>query len=105
MKVFLADSKLLSIGKSWDIFPIKQKLNTMAAFVDSKNYQNQISLLKPKSVYHRAELLMKKEICTMVASLEEEIILVSNFLLNKKNCRCIKFLFNWKDFYRYSSES
>ena len=57
IKVFRADSMLLSIGKSWGIFPIKQKFNTMAAFVDSKNYQNQISLLKPKNVYHCAELL------------------------------------------------
>ena len=39
---------LHSIEKSWGIFPIKQKFNTTAAFVDSKNYQNQISLLKQK---------------------------------------------------------
>ena len=32
----------------------------MAAFVDRKNYQNQISLLKPKNEYHRAELLQQK---------------------------------------------
>ena len=51
---------LLSIGKSWEIFQIKKKLNTMAAFVDSKNYQNQISLLKPKNEYHRAESLQRK---------------------------------------------
>ena len=59
-KVFRADSMLLGIEKSWEIFPIKQKFNTMAAFVDSKNYQNQISLLKPKNEYHRAELLKHK---------------------------------------------
>jgi len=71
---------LLNIEKSWGIFPIKQKFNTKAAFVDSKNYQNQISLLKPNNEYHHAELLQrKKEICTMVANLEEEIILTSNF--------------------------
>ena len=40
IKVFLADSMLLSIRKSWEIFQIKQKFNTIAAFVDSKNYQN-----------------------------------------------------------------
>ena len=51
---------LLSIGLSLGIVPIKQKFNTMAAFVDSKNYQNQISLLKPKNEYHRAELLQRK---------------------------------------------
>ena len=60
VKVFQGDSMLLSIGKSWGIFPIKQKFNTMAAFVDSKNYQNQISLVKPKNEYHRAELLKQK---------------------------------------------
>ena len=46
--------------KSWGIFLIKQKFNTMAAFVDSKNYQSQIILLKPKNEYHRAELLIRK---------------------------------------------
>ena len=51
---------LLNIGKSWGIFPIKQKFNTMAAFVDSKNYQNQISLLKPKNEYHRADCYNEK---------------------------------------------
>ena len=50
----------LSIGKSWGIFPNKQKFITMAAFVDSKNYQNQINLLKPKNEYHRAKLLQQK---------------------------------------------
>ena len=51
---------LVSIKKLWGIIPIKQKFNTMAAFVDSKNYQNQISLLKPKNEYHCAELLQRK---------------------------------------------
>ena len=32
----------------------------MAAFADIKNYQNQISLLKPKNEYHRAELPQQK---------------------------------------------
>ena len=57
-KVFRADSMLLGIEKSWGIFPIKQKFNTMAAFVDGKNYQNQIVLLKPKNEYHCADLLL-----------------------------------------------
>ena len=51
IKVFRADSMLLSIGKSWEIFPIKQKFNTMTAFVDSKNYQNQMSFFQPKNEY------------------------------------------------------
>jgi len=56
MGVFWADSVLLSVGGSWGVFPIGQKFDTNAAFVDSKNYQNQISLLKPKNEYHHAEL-------------------------------------------------
>ena len=59
-KIFQADWMLLSIRKSWGIFPIQQKFNTMAAFVDSKNYYNQISLLKPKNEYHRAVSLQQK---------------------------------------------
>ena len=50
----------VSIEKSWGIFPIKQKFNTMAAFVDSENYQNQISFLKPKNEYHPADLLQRE---------------------------------------------
>ena len=51
---------LLSIGNSWGIFQIKQIFNTMAAFVDSENCQNQISLLKLENEYHRADLLQRK---------------------------------------------
>ena len=50
----------VSIEKSWGIFPIKQKFNTMAAFLDSENCQNQISLLKLENEYHRADLLRRK---------------------------------------------
>ena len=51
---------LLIIAKSWGTFPIKQKFDTMAAFVDSENCQNQISLLKLENEYHRADLLQRK---------------------------------------------
>ena len=37
IKVLRANSMLVSIKTSWGIFPIKQKFNTMAAFVDSTN--------------------------------------------------------------------
>ena len=37
IKVLLANSMLVDIEKSWGIFPIKQKSNTMTAFVDSEN--------------------------------------------------------------------
>ena len=60
IKVFQADSMLLGIEKSWGIFQIKQKFNTMAAFVDSENHQNQISFVLPKNEYHRADLLQLK---------------------------------------------
>ena len=42
------------------MFPIKEKFNAMAAFVDSENCQNQISLLKLENEYHRADLLRRK---------------------------------------------
>ena len=71
---------LVSIKKSWGIFLIKQKFNTMAAFVGSKNYQNQISLLKPKNEYHHAELLQQK----LGSKFGGRNILVSKILLNKK---------------------
>ena len=51
---------LFSIGKTWGIFPIKQKFITMAAFVDSENHQNQISFFQPENEYHRADLLWRK---------------------------------------------
>ena len=51
---------LVSIEKSWGIFPIKQKFNTMTAFVDSENCLNQISLLQPENEYHRAVSLRRK---------------------------------------------
>ena len=37
IKVLRANSMLVGIKKSWGIFPIKQKSNTMTAFVDSEN--------------------------------------------------------------------
>ena len=60
IKVLRANSMLVDIKKSWGIFPIKQKSNTMTAFVDSENHQNQISFVLPKNEYHRADLLQLK---------------------------------------------
>ena len=37
IKVLWANSMLVGIKKSWGIFPIIQKSNTMTAFVDSEN--------------------------------------------------------------------
>ena len=36
-KVLRANSMLVSIKKSWGIFPIKQKFDTMITFIDSEN--------------------------------------------------------------------
>ena len=60
IKVLQANSMLVDIEKSWGIFPIKQKSNTMTAFEDSENCLNQISLLQPKNDFHCAELLQQK---------------------------------------------
>ena len=60
IKVLRANSMLVSIKKPWGIFPIKQKSNTMTAFVDSENCYNQISLLQPENEYHCADLIWRK---------------------------------------------
>ena len=42
IKVLRANSMLVSIKKSWGIFPIKQKFDTMAAFLYSKNSESRL---------------------------------------------------------------
>ena len=42
IKVLWANSMLVSVRKLWGIFPIKQKFDTMAAFLYSKNFETRI---------------------------------------------------------------
>ena len=58
-KVFGADSMRLSIKKSWGIFPIKQKFDTMAAFLYNKNFQTRL-VSSSKTCYHCADLLLRR---------------------------------------------
>ena len=56
IKVFPAKSMLVSIKKSCGIIKIKQKFDTMAAFVGSENFQNQTIFIQPENKYHCAEI-------------------------------------------------
>ena len=60
IKVLWANSMLVSVKKSWEIFPIKQKFNTMTAFVDNEKCQNQISFFQTENEYNRVDLLQRK---------------------------------------------
>ena len=59
IKVFQADLMLLSIRKSWRIFPIQQKFDTMAAFLYSKNSETRL-VSSSKTCYHCADLVLRR---------------------------------------------
>ena len=59
IKVLRANSMLVSVKKSWGIFPIKQKFDTMAAFLYSKNSETKL-VSSSKTCYHCADLVLRR---------------------------------------------
>ena len=62
IKVLGANSMLVSIKKSWGIFLIKQKFDTIAAFLFSKNYETRI-VSSSKTCYHCVDLVLRRSKC------------------------------------------
>ena len=76
---------LLSIKKSWGIFPIKQKFNTMAAYSNQKINTIVQNCYNEKGNLHNGSKFGGRN--------------YSGFKIftKYKNSHCIKFLFHWKD--------
>ena len=65
MKVLGTNSLILGTRKFWQIFPIKQKFDTTAAFLDNPNFSiwsNLVMFLRVFSEYKEVELLSKTKI-------------------------------------------
>ena len=91
MKVLRPNSIILGARKLWWIFPIKQKFDTTAAFLDNPK----CSILSNLTIF--LTVFSETSRCTMVKKLSPNFCLVLNIFTIKKSCRGIKFLFNWKN--------
>ena len=91
MKVLRPNSIILGTRKLWWIFPIKQKFDTTAAFLDNPK----CSIWSNLTIF--LTVFSKTSRCTMVKKLSPNFCLVLKIFTTKKSCHGIKFLFNWKN--------
>ena len=90
------DSIILGTRKLWWIFPIKQKFDTTAAFLDNSKYSiwSRLTVFSLKTFQRASRLHNGHKTIPNFDSFE--------YLYCKKSCPGIKFLFNWKNSTQFS---